>query len=1088
MNPDTFLKLLPKLGFTKNGDVYSKTIGKATLAADVAQEKLIYPEDQGLKIHERTTCNFSHDENFVVFECVHRLLVKGYKPENMELEPKWKLGHGASGGRADILVRNNHGKSLLIIECKTAGKEFDGAWKDTLQDGGQLFGYVEQERATEFLCLYASRVESDVLLFQSNIIAHRDNEKYLTDKKLKGFKDATDRKERFTVWRDTYRLAYTPNGIFEDNVQPYLIGMSKMTAANLKPITAADQQKQYHQFATILRQHNVSGRENAFDKLVNLFLCKLVDETENPDDLKFYWRGVAYDNHFDLLDRMQLLYQKGMGKFLGEVITYINEGDVKKALRFYRRKPDATQRAVWDLFIKQKFFTNNDFSFIDVHNEKLFYQNADVLLKIMQMWQDIRLVDEARHNQFLGDMFEGFLDQGVKQSEGQYFTPMPVCRFMLMSLPLENLVKTKATPPRAIDYACGAGHFLTELALQLKPLVEKHKPKKNIGDYHQAIIGVEKEYRLSKIAKVSAFMYQQPGIQICYGDALVSRHENFPDIADGKFDVLVANPPFSVRGFLEMLPEEDRSRYRLTNTINDLDTADGIETFFIERAAQLLKTGGLAAIILPASILQNGGAIYVQAREIMLQSFDVVSIAEFPTGTFGKTGTNTVVLFLRRKATQPDTADHFQERIEEWFKGDHNDRRKQAIYRDEKLIDAYCDHIGIAANEYKSLLCGKPNKALLAHETFMAYRREFDASTEIKNLKKKKSFQELKEPAQRDELEKRFFAVLNKIEKDKLLHFVLANEQPNHVLILRSPADTKEIRKFLGYEWSGAKGDEGIKLVKDANGRHITPLYDETNPDNAEKLNAAIALNFQGKLDGIPEALENYLSLVPLKDLIDFSGTSFKKQIALRLRKKITIKTQWPLERLADVVVEDGIKNGGTPDTENPAFWNGGTICWATLVDTKSKYLRDTQRKITQAGLKHTTLLPINSVIFSSRATIGEVCINKVPTATNQGYKSFVCDETKIQHEYLYYLLTHLRKTFEDLVPPGSKYKEINATVMSEFRIPVPPLKNGIQQKIVKECIAVDDSASKLIDAGIPLNEIREEMRKRRAAVFEKYL
>jgi type I restriction-modification system DNA methylase subunit len=250
-----------------------------------------------------------------------------------------------------------------------------------LQDGGQLFGYVEQERATEFLCLYASRVESDVLLFQSNIIAHRDNEKYLTDKKLKGFKDATDRKERFTVWRDTYRLAYTPNGIFEDNVQPYLIGMSKMTAANLKPITAADQQKQYHQFATILRQHNVSGRENAFDKLVNLFLCKLVDETENPDDLKFYWRGVAYDNHFDLLDRMQLLYQKGMGKFLGEVITYINEGDVKKALRFYRRKPDATQRAVWDLFIKQKFFTNNDFSFIDVH----IFQSKWPLLSVLDL-------------------------------------------------------------------------------------------------------------------------------------------------------------------------------------------------------------------------------------------------------------------------------------------------------------------------------------------------------------------------------------------------------------------------------------------------------------------------------------------------------------------------------------------------------------------------------------------------------------------------------------------------------------------------------------------------------------------------------
>ena len=81
-----------------------------------------------------------------------------------------------------------------------------------------------------------------------------------------------------------------------------------------------------------------------------------------------------------------------------------------------------TSRAVCNLFIQRKFFTNNDFSLIDVHNEKLFYQNAEVLLKILQMWQDIRLTDPHGHNQFLGDMFEGFLDQGVKQSGARALT------------------------------------------------------------------------------------------------------------------------------------------------------------------------------------------------------------------------------------------------------------------------------------------------------------------------------------------------------------------------------------------------------------------------------------------------------------------------------------------------------------------------------------------------------------------------------------------------------------------------------------------------------------------------------------------
>ena len=90
---------------------------------------MIYPEDKGLKVNRQDTCNFSHPENFVVFECVHRLLEKGYKPEHLELEPTWQVGHGASGGRADILVKDQENNPLLIIECKTAGDEFERAWR-----------------------------------------------------------------------------------------------------------------------------------------------------------------------------------------------------------------------------------------------------------------------------------------------------------------------------------------------------------------------------------------------------------------------------------------------------------------------------------------------------------------------------------------------------------------------------------------------------------------------------------------------------------------------------------------------------------------------------------------------------------------------------------------------------------------------------------------------------------------------------------------------------------------------------------------------------------------------------------------------
>ncbi len=1055
---DTLPKMLALLGYNKRGTAYAKTIGTAVLSVDMNKETITYPEADGLIVNERQTCNLSDNENFVVLECIHRLLEKGYKPEHIELEPKWKLGRGASGGRADILIKDNNGKPLLLIECKTAGSEFKKAWNKTLQDGDQLFSYAQQISETQFLCLYTSDFDSGALSYQSHIIAHRDNEKYLDDNpNFKSFKIVTDVKERFAVWRDTYKLNFTTKGIFEDNIQPYHIGKDKYSLDDLQPISAADQQKKYHEFATILRQHNVSGRENAFDKLVNLFLCKLVDETENPNELKFYWKGVAYDTHFDLLDRLQQLYQAGMGKFLGEPITYIDQTAVRNAMRFIRQNPDATQKAVWHLFLQQKFFTNNDFSFIDVHNEKLFYQNADVLLKILQMWQDIRLTNSSGHNQFLGDMFEGFLDQGVKQSEGQYFTPMPICRFILMSLPLESLIRKSVTPPKAIDYACGAGHFLNELALQIKPLVTQHKQAK-LADYHKAMYGIEKEYRLSKVAKVSAFMYGQQDINICYGDGLVAQHAGFSQIYNDSFDLLVANPPYSVRGFLETLHEEERIVYSLTGTIGDLETANSIETFFIERAKQLLKAGGVAALILPSSILSNGGNTYVKTREILLQYFDIVAIAEFGSGTFGKTGTNTVTLFLRRKQTEPDTAEHYRERVEEWFQGCDNNKRKQVIYKDAHLIDQYADHIGVTSDDYKTMLSGQMNDVLLAHEIFTQYRKAFDASAGIVNLKKQKGHKAKLVVAQDAEIEKRFVAFVQATERDKLYHFVLASDQPNLVLVIKSPTDTKAQKQFLGYDWSSAKGDEGIKLIKDVNGHHLTHLYDETNRDNAAKLNCYVAKNFDGKLTAIPDALHEYATTTRLVDMLDFSRVSFEKQISLSTKTRYQIISKWPLAKLGDIAEV----TKGKSITQKETFPGAVKVVAGGL---DFAYLHNQANR------------PANTITISaSGASAGFVNFWEE--------KIFASDCSTVRgvsDEHTAYLFNVLQSRQEEIYQfaRGAAQPHVYPKDIEQLLIPMPdPV---VQRRIVHECAVVD---AEVANAQTSMATAQADMKSRVEAIY----
>lgn len=1060
ISKDNLTEFLTTLTFKKRGSLYVRQIGTATFSVDIANNKITYPESEGLVVYERQTCNLSSSENLVVLECVCRLLDKGYKPANIELEPKWKLGRGASGGRADILVKDNHDKPLLLIECKTAGSEFNRAWNKTLLDGDQLFSYAHQISDTQFLCLYTCDLTDGALTYTSHIIAHRDNETYLEDNsRLKGFKTATDVKERFAIWRETYKLDYTTKGIFEADIQPYQIGKDKYALDDLNTISASDKQKKYHEFATILRQHNVSGRENAFDKLVNLLLCKLVDETLNPQELKFYWKGVAYDSHFDLFDRLQHLYKDGMGKFLGEPITYIDREAVRNAMRFIRQNPDATQKAVWQLFLQQKFYTNNDFSFIDVHNEKLFYQNADVLLKVIQMWQDIKLTNEDGDSQFLGDLFEGFLDQGVKQSEGQYFTPLPICRFIMMSLPLQTLVAKHASPPKVIDYACGAGHFLTELARQLKPLVAQSQPHADITDYHKAIIGIEKEYRLSKVAKVAAFMHGQRDIAICYGDALVKGHPAFAQIADHRFDILVANPPYSVKGFLETLPETERAAYELTDTIDKLDTNNSIECFFIERAKQLLKAGGIAAIILPASILSNGNGTYLKTREILLQYFDIVAIAEFGSGTFGKTGTNTVTLFLRRKPTAPDTAEHYRDRIDEWFKGCDSNKRKQVIYKDAYLIDRYAAHIGVPAADYKTLLQGDAHGPWCQASYFDAYTTAFNDSTEIKNLYKQKKFTSQSQVAQDTEIDRRYLAYVQGIERDKLYYFLLASDQKCPVLIIKSPSDTKAQKQFLGYDWSSAKGDEGIKRIEDAQGRHQTVLYDETDRNNPDKLNRCIADNFDGQLTAIPAALSGFASTARLVDMLDFSRVVFEKQIGLTPKTNLSIQSQWQLKALRDVCSFNPSKSVLKPLAPNTLV----SFVEMASVSEHGFIARKEDRQLAELSKGSYTYFAENDILIAKitpcmengKCALAQGLTNQIGLGSSE-FHVIRTNQALALPEFIFEYVNkpHIRAAAEQNMTGASGHRRVPETFYADLKTPLPPLP--IQRQIVAECATVD--------------------------------
>jgi len=680
---DNFKDTLKYLQFkaNKTDDIYTKIYDEfeCELKVDFKNQKLIFPTKQGLIVNDETTSNFSSAENFVVFECVDKLLLQGYHPKHIELEKKWQLGHSAKSGKADIYIKDNNNNALLIIECKTSGTQYTKAINILENDSrNQLFSYLQQATSTKFLALYTSDFVDDKVISNYYLINVTDNDELLKNNpKLNSYKEASTVAEKYDVWCETYDKEYATIGIFENN-EAYKIGKTKFSIDDLKDISSKDIQGKYHEFATILRQHNVSGRENAFDKLVNLFLCKVTDEKENPNELKFYYKGKAYDNPFDFQDRLQQLYKIGMDKFLDDEIVYIANDKIDEAFGVFKDKPNATKDVIKEFVKELKFFTNNDFAFIDVHNEKLFYQNFEVLLKIARMIQDIKLTG-SEENQFLGDMFESFLDQGVKQSEGQFFTPMPLVKFIINSLPTKQ-------NPRVLDYACGSGHFLNEYATQNKDA---------------SIVGVEKEYRLSKVAKVSSFMYGSD-LDIVYADALAKNDK----LKDDSFDVLIANPPYSVKGFLQTLSDKDKESFELIKEVDSksYSKTGAIECFFLEKAKQLLTKDAVVGIIVPSSILnKDTPKLYTKTREIILENFDIVSICEFGSGTFGKTGTNTVTLFLKRISDNPNLKQHYTNMIDEWFECFEISNE----LKDENLIKNYCNYLEYDYEEYKNFFGGE---------------------------------------------------------------------------------------------------------------------------------------------------------------------------------------------------------------------------------------------------------------------------------------------------------------------------------------------------------------------------------------------
>ena len=668
----------------------------------------------------------------------------------------------------------------------------------------------------------------------------KDNEKRIAE--LENPKTFADSKGKFfEVWNETYAKSFETKGLFEDDVAPYTVGKLKYTLSDLKGLSHAEIKPIYHEFATILRNNAITDFEHSFYILIDLFLCKITDEINNPNDLQFYYKGITRDTPKEYCSRLLKLYQQGKKQLFNVDVVNKDEEDIKQIFENTNRSiTNGLFVGIKELFEEIKFYNIKKFNFIEVENKDEFNMNFQVLIKIVALIQDINL-SSSETNHFFGDLFEGLLSKNVHQTEGQFFTPLPIVNFMIKSLPeFPNSNRIKV-----LDYACGAGHFLTEFV--------KHYPKAQI-------YGIEKSQNLSQVAKIATIINGSKESKIIFKDALShinTSEAKYISYDKDSFDCIIANPPYSVKGFLETLDEKDRKQFELIKEVDEKAyiNNNSIECFFIERSKHFLKTNGIMAINLPSSLLSNEG-IYTKTREILFASFNILAIVAMNSRTFGSTGTNTIILFAQKVGKNA-----------EGLLNTFLTKKDYKQYLSWEEIDRYIEKQKYDKDEYFALMQdGDLGESFADNEIFKSYRDGFkitavskqqqkewfkESSLYKKDLKEKsKEYKELLGnylysdeyvELEKKEQERQFISYVKEIECDKLKTFIQINS--NIVALLQSPPDKvngktnkKEIIKFLGYDWSNRKGDEGIKYIID----YKAESMEEIEADKDTEIVAAI--------------------------------------------------------------------------------------------------------------------------------------------------------------------------------------------------------------------------------------------------------
>ena len=401
---------------------------------------------------------------------------------------------------------------------------------------------------------------------------------------------------------------------------------------DLQPITEDELTRRFKQAHNSLWGGGELNPSEAFDELDKLIFCKIWDERKprkkgDAYDFQIFSEKTEAETNKDLKKRISALYSEGRKKD-----PEVFKDDI-------RLSPEKLRTVVGYL-------------------ESIHLGKTDLDSK--------------------GRAFETFMGSFFRGDFGQYFTPRPIVKFIVDSLPIKN-------DSLVLDTSCGSGGFLLHALDKVRRQADKFHPeietnmqdvKEHYRYWHtfaeKNLFGIEINEQIARTAKMNMIIHDDGHTNIISADGLLpikdikdkdgnilqqgiySRTQN-KGFSYDRFDFIITNPPFGssikqleqayMHQYGYALKDVDWLNPKSKKTVRDNQST---EILFIEQCHRFLTEGGYLAIVIPDGVLTNSSLQYV--RDGIEEKYRIVAVVSMPQTAFQSTGAGvkSSVLFLKK--------------------------------------------------------------------------------------------------------------------------------------------------------------------------------------------------------------------------------------------------------------------------------------------------------------------------------------------------------------------------------------------------------------------------------------------------------